>query len=134
MDHQTCEKGRAYWSCGGVNSGVSLLQIRENRTCLGEGSVAWPDDPESFDDEMENLSKFLDFQTIWDLLELLDGCGLFGYYPSYMSLDCLCDEFDRQSSLDEPPTLADFSDIVARVDRRLTPSKCQYGHLTGRRI
>ena len=133
MAHQTCEKGKTYWSGGSVDYGVFLLQVRENRTCLGEGSVAWPDNPESFDDEMGNLSQFLDFETIWDLLELMDGCSLFDYYPGYMPLDCLRDEFNGESRLDDPPTLVDFADIVARVDRRLIPSKCQYGHLTGRR-
>lgn len=64
MAHQTYEKGKTYWSGGSVNLGVFLLQIRENRTCLGEGSVAWPDSLESFDDEMGSLSRFLDFETI----------------------------------------------------------------------
>lgn len=133
MAHQTYEKGKTYWSGGSVNLGVFLLQVRENRTCLGEGSVAWPDSLESFDDEMGSLSRFLDFETIWDLLELVDGCSLFNHYPGYMPLDCLRDEFDGELRLDEPPTLADFADIVARVDCRLIPTKCQYGHLTGRR-
>lgn len=133
MADQIYGKGKTYWSGGGANLGVSLLQIRENRTCLGEGSVAWPDSPESLNDEMGNLSRFLDFATVWDLLELVDGCGLFDYYPGYMPFDCLRDEFDRELRLDEPPTLADFSDIVARVDRCLIPSKYQYGHLAGRR-